>query len=255
MHTRFFAIALALLCPLASSLSAAADDCDELDMALAELERKHHVQIHYQYDPSTFFPPAWISPGMGLAAEQIHWRDVAALISTLEQFLAAHPASVIQGNLEHIYLLGRLSFQGREYGGTHTDKSIYVVWDRARKCTLPFMLSRLHSEFSSTLCDHNTFPIDRWMNTNPPGFRYTGTGFEMLGNNDLYESTDQERADGFLVKYSKSSMENDFNMIASWLFTQPDALEAVAVQSMRIRQKIMLAEEFYRSVSDQYAFR
>jgi hypothetical protein len=255
MHTRFLVTVLAFLCPAASTLSAAVTDTQQLDLVLAELESRHHVQIHYQYEPSAFFPSAWTAPSMDLAAEQIHWRDVAALTSTLEQFLSAHPASVIQENLEHIYLLGRLSFRGREYGGTHTDKNIYVVWDRARKCTLPFILARLHSEFSSTLRDHNTFPIDRWMHANPPDFRYTGTGFEMLGNSDLYQSTDQEWADGFLVQYSKSSMENDFNMISSWLFTQPDALEAIARKSVRIRQKILLAEEFYMSVSDQYAFR
>lgn len=255
MHTRFAAIALALLCLMAPSLSSTVADPQELDLVLSELETRHHVQIHYRYEPSIFFPSAWISPEMGLAAKQIHWRDVAALTSTLEQFLSAHPASVLQGNLEHIYLLGRLSFQGREYGGTHTDKSIYIVWDRSRKCTLPFILKRLHSEFSSTLRDHNAFPTDRWMQVNPPDFNYTGTGFEMLGNIDVYASTDLERADGFLVKYSRSSMENDFNMISSWLFTQPGALEEAAHRSMRLQQKIMLAEEFYRSVSDQYAFK
>ncbi|HSR88577.1 MAG TPA: hypothetical protein VLL07_06445, partial [Pontiella sp.] len=132
---------------------------------------------------------------------------------------------------------------------------IYVVWDRSRKCTPPFILERLHSEFSSTLRDRYTFPSDRWMHANPPGFLYTGTGFEMLGNNDLYESNAREWADGFLVKYSKSSMENDFNMISSWLFTRPDALKTIALQSMRMRRKITLTEEFYMSVSDQYAFR
>ena len=147
MHTRFLAIVFALLCPLASSLFAAAVDPEELDIALAELETRYDVQIHYQYDSSTFFPQAWTAPLMGLAAQPIHWQDAEALTPALEEFLATHPADVIKGNLEHIYLLGRLSFQGREYGGTHTNKSIYVVWDRARKYTLPFLLERLHSEF------------------------------------------------------------------------------------------------------------
>lgn len=254
MHTRFLAIVLALLCSLASSLFAAIDPQD-LDLALAELETRYHVQIHYQYDPSTFFPPAWTAPSMDLIAEQIHWKDVDALTVTLEQFLTSHPAAVIQGNLEHIYLLGQLSFQGREYGGTHTDKSIYVVWDRSRKYTRPFILERLHSEFSSALRDHHAFPSDRWMQVNPSNFHYTGTGFEMLGDGNIYESTDQEWADGFLYKYSRSSMENDFNMISAWLFTKPDVLQTIAMQSTRMHRKIMLAEEFYMSVSDQYAFR
>jgi hypothetical protein len=230
-------------------------DPQELDLQLAELETRTQVQIHYQFDPSTFFPQAWTAAEMDLVAEPIDRQDAEALIPVLEQFFAAHPADIIQANLQHIYLLGRLSFQGREYGGTHTNKSIYVVWDRSRKYTLPFLLERLHSEFSSTLRDHYTFPIDRWMQVNPPDFHYTGTGFEMLGDDSIYESTDQEWADGFLVKYSRSSMENDFNMISAWLFTKPDELETIALQNERVHHKIMLAEEFYMSVSDQYAFR
>ncbi len=77
----------------------------------------------------------------------------------------------------------------------------------------------------------------------------------MLGGGNIYESTDQEWADGFLYKYSRSSMENDFNMISAWLFTKPAVLQTIAGQSTRMRRKIMLAEEFYMSVSDQYAFR
>ena len=253
MHTRFLAIALALLCPSASFLFAAANS-DKLDLTLAELETRYHVQVHYQYDPSTFFPQSWSAPSLELDAEQIHREDAEALTPALEQFLASHPASVIEANLEHIYLLGHLSFQSRDYGGTHADKSIYVVWDRSRKYTVPFLLERLHSEFSSILRDHYAFPADRWTQLNPPNFHYTGTGFEMLGDPNIYESTDQEWSDGFLVKYSKSSMENDFNMLSAWLFTKPDELQTIALHSTRIDQKIRLTEEFYRSISDQYAF-
>jgi hypothetical protein len=254
MYIRLTAIVLILLGSLAPSFSAETD-FNDLDLALTELEAEYHVQIHYEYDPATFFPPAWTGPAMDLLAQEIHWKDAQALVPTLEQFLAGHPAAVIEGHLEHIYLLGRLSFQGRDYGSTHADKSIYVVWDRSRKYTLPFFLERLHSEFSSILREQHVFPVNRWIHVNPPDFRYSGTGFEMLGDKDIYECTDQEWADGFLYKYSRSSMENDFNMISAWLFTKPDELEDIASQSTRIRRKIMLAEEFYMSVSDQYAFR
>ena len=254
MHTRFIAIVLALLCSPASSLSADID-VEDLDRKLDELETRYQVQIHYRYDSATFFPSEWTLPALDLLAEEIHWKDAEALVPALQQFMAAHPAAVIEGHLEHIYLLGRLSFQGRDYGSTYAENSIYMVWDRSRKYTLPFILERLHSEFSSILREQYVFPTDRWKHTNPPNFRYTGTGFEMLGDNDIYECTARQWADGFLYQYSRSSMENDFNMISAWLFTKPDALEDIASQSARIRRKIMLAEEFYRSVSDQYAFR
>jgi len=213
------------------------------------------VHIHTGYDPETFFPAQWREPALELVAQPIHPRDVEILIPVLAEFLSSHPEAVMQENLENIYLLGKLSFKGKEYGGTHQSKSIYVVWDRTRKYDPPFVLRRLHSEFSSILFDYQTFPGEAWEKLNPDGFAYSGTGFEMLDDPDMYKETDEDAAEGFLCKYSRSSLENDFNMISAELFTQPEALEKRAAQYPLIRHKLELSKNFYRSLSDEYAFR
>jgi len=89
---------------------------------------------------------------------------------------------------------------------------------------------------------------------NPEGFRYTGTGFEMLGKESIYGSNEPDQDKGFLVKYSMSSLENDFNMMSAWLFTHPDDLAELGLRHDRIQRKRALTEEFYRSISDQYVF-
>lgn len=255
MHACHLTIVLILLCNTALPSATVASVADDLDIALAEIEARYHVKVHYRYKPVEFFPKKWMTPSLRLSAAPIHIKDATALIPALEQFLSTHPIAVVQGNLEHIYLLGKLSFKGKRYGGTHSGKSIYVVWDHSRKCTTEFALDRFHSEFSSILHDYHAFPRESWAQINPSGFHYTGTGFEMLGDDDIYAPSDQDQSNGFLLKYSKSSMENDFNMISVWLFTKPEDLESLAQQHSRIRQKTILAEEFYSSLSDQYTFR
>jgi len=130
-----------------------------------------------------------------------------------------------------------------------------VVWDRTRKYDVNFIRRRLHSEFSSILRDYTPFPDQEWLQLNPAGFSYTGTGFEMLDDPDIYKESEEDLSEGFLCKYSRSSLENDFNMIAAELFTQPDSLETLAGQYPVIGSKLNLAKAFYRSLSDDYRFR
>ncbi len=253
MQMSFLAFTAAVLC-VGSVVFADAEAIDGPDRELARLEEVYHVQIHGRPDLATSFPPTWLEPSLRMVAAPIENQDAVALMPALEQFLAAHPPSVIKENLEHIYLLGKLSFRERDYGGTHSGKSMYIVWDQNHKNSVEFILERFHSEFSSILRDHHAFPNRRWNAINPTGFSYSGTGFEMLGRGSIYDSTEPDQDNGFLVKYSMSSQENDFNIMSAWLFTRPNDLDVLGRQHERIQRKKMLAEEFYRSLSDQYAF-
>ena len=116
------------------------------------------------------------------------------------------------------------------------------------------MACRLHSEFSSILLEHHSFPTDSWKQINPKGFTYSGSGFEMVDNPSCYDSTDRSCSDGFLVNYCRSSLQNDFNMISSWLFTKKADLDTLSQQHGKLRQKQTIAEQFYTSLSDQYTF-
>ncbi len=249
-NVAFIAVALHLIVPGIAT----AKHPDGMEQKLAELESTYHVRIHSALDPATSFPATWRAPSQRMNTAPIHKQDIHLLLPSLERFLSTHPQPVLAENLEHIYLLGKLSFRERDYGGTHAGKSMYVVWDRKRKNSPQFVLERLHSEFSSILRSHHAFPNDQWKKINPDGFSYTGSGFEMLGKESIYSSHHPDQENGFLVKYSMSSLENDFNMISAWLFARSEELDALTLQYGRIQQKRILAEEFYCSLSDQYSF-
>ncbi|MEN7973888.1 MAG: hypothetical protein ABFR47_08645 [Verrucomicrobiota bacterium] len=233
----------------------ASTETDYLDDQLAQIQAEFNVQVHYRYDANLFFPPEWHLQNLALSASEIEIGEATRMIAVIRQFLAAHPASVIHTELEHIYLLKELNFGGKSYGGTHQKKSMYITCNGIENGYVDdFMLCRLQSEFSSILFENHSFPTNNWILLNPQGFTYSGSGFEVLGNPCLYDYSDHLRAEGFLLIYSQSSLENDFNMISSWLFTKKGELDAVSQQHAKIQQKQDLVEQFYKSLNAQYNF-
>ncbi|NNJ70992.1 MAG: hypothetical protein HKP10_06850 [Kiritimatiellales bacterium] len=252
MAKTYTSLLIALLLPL---LHCFAQDTGAIDAMIQPLEEAYSIRIHYAFDPAAYFPEEWAAPSIAATGRQADLVEVQRIIPIIQAFLANHPATVVQNNLEHIYLLGELVCGGREYGSTHTDKSIYLPCKTVEEgYTSAFLEQRLHSEFSSLLFNLHTFPAAPWLAVNPAGFRYSGTGFEMLRDPLRFDATESYRTDGFLLKYSRSSLENDFNMISAWMFTQPGLLDWVCQQYPRIQQKKTIAENFYRSISSEYAF-
>lgn len=233
----------------------ASPETDHIDKEIALIQAEFNVQVHYLYDTNVYFPKEWMEPSLDLNAGEMDVVEVTRLLPLIRTFLTQHPTELVRNELEGIYLLKALSFRGKAYGSTHADKGMYIVSTGITdRYSDEFMLCRLHSEFSSILLEHHVFPADRWNQIHPDGFVYSGTGFEMVDNPSCYDSTDRSCSDGFLVNYCRSSMQNDFNIVSSWLFTKKDKLDALSQKYPKIRQKQVLAEQFYQSLSTKYVF-
>lgn len=244
------AVLLTLLPQASASL-----ETDYIDQQIALIQTDFGVQVHYRYDPLTFFPAEWKQPALALTAVEIDVSEATRLLPLIRQFLEIHPGPVVHADLENIYLLRELSFKGKPYGGTHRDKNMYIVCDGVRnRYDDAFLLRRLHSEFSSILLVRHPFPTNNWIQFNPEGFTYSGNGFEMVDNPSRYDHTDRSCSDGFLINYCRSSVQNDFNIVSSWLFTKKKELDTLSQQHTRLREKQNIAEQFYTSLSDQYTF-
>lgn len=245
------AIASALLLLATAASAEPGGMADEI----ASIQAEFGVRIHCEYDRNLFFPAPWLTPSVNAAGRQMEPSEILRVLPIIRQFLAAHPASVIRADLHEIYLLGELVCCGKQYGATYAGNSIYLVSKGdAERYTDEFIAQRLHSEFSSILLRHHRFPSEEWQQINDAGFHYSGSGFALIDNPSRYDCTGQSCAEGFLLNYSKSSLENDFNMISSWLFTKKDELDAIARKYSKIKLKQQLAEQFYASLSDQYTF-
>jgi len=227
-----------------------------IERQIQKIKETYGVQVHYMYRPEEYFSSRWLKPPISARGEQLSNKEVKRLLPLIESFLSSYPKSVLDKNLENIYLLSELFFYGKSFGATNNKSSLYIKSMGERKgFTNSFLLSRMFSEFSSILMRNYEFPEKEWQKINPANFKYLGSGVEMLGTEGLYGQDNKLLSMGFIVKYSQSSMENDFNMVSDWLFSQPGLLNKLAKKHKKIRMKMELAVKFYKSIDEGFEFR
>ncbi len=221
---------------------------------VAEIEAQLGVRINHIYNREQFYPRNWLTPPISGSGSQMPPDEVVRLIDVTETFLSRYPKEVLKKNLSDIYFVRGLEFYGKGFGGAYSDSSLYIDnQGEAEGYTKQFLLSTMHSEFSSILMDNyaKQFPKEEWKSLNPEDFTYGGTGVEMLGQKDIFGQTEELLAWGFLVKYCMSSLENDLNMYAFWAFTRDKELQDLAIEHELIGAKYSLFLDFYDSISPE----
>jgi hypothetical protein len=223
----------------------------EIEAKVEQIKNHFGVQVHYRYDANAFFPESWKQTPISGRGAQMPLGEVDRVLAAIEKFLGEYPLEVLHKNLTDIYLVNGLEFYGKGFGGAYSTSALYINNEGQTKgYAEEFLLSTMHSEFSSILMRNyrQQFPGRVWSTLNPDGFSYGGTGVEMLGHGDIFQQTQELLRDGFLFKYSQSSLENDFNMFAFWAFTKPGELQDIAVKYEKINKKYELMTEFYRRI-------
>jgi len=244
---------ISLLLAFGGNQQLKANETTSVERQVRRIEEAHAVRVRHAYDREEFFPARWRRSPISAQGEQIPVEEIRRLLPLVETFLASYPESIIAENLQNIYLLGELSFHGKSYGATNRRDSLYIKSQgRGRGFSDSFLLSRMYSEFSSILLRNYKFPKEAWRSVNPDDFQYVGSGRAVLGRGNLYSQNQRLLSSGFLVKYSQSSLENDFNMISAWLFTQPDRLKRLGKEHAKLGQKVDIAIAFYRSLGIQF---
>jgi hypothetical protein len=232
-----------------------AADAALIDQQIESLRQEYGVQVHYRFDPATYFPKSWLAPPRSAKGSQLDLDEVERFIPIISKFLQRNPKAVIQRNLSDIYLSGTLEFFGKPFGGSNSLKAVYVhSAGKSRGFTDDFLQEGLHHEFSSILMRNYQFPTAQWNQINPPDFSYGNSGVEVLGQTALHGQSDELLTQGFLEKYCRSTMENDFNVVSAWLFVTPDKLKPLVEKYPRIAAKTQLAIAFYRSIDPGYQF-
>ena len=222
-----------------------------LDYRINAIRKTYGVNVHFEYDPHTFFPEQWLRQPVSAKGAPILPKELATVLPIIEDFLSKYPKYILQKNLSDIYLLGELEFYGKSYGATNSKSALYIKSQGESKgFDKSFLLGIMHSEFSSILLRNykNRFPEKDWQATNVPGWKYLGNGTKMLRQHELYGQSEQLLSRGFLVKYALSSLENDFNMFTEWIFTKPNRLRKLASEFHRINEKYQLTIKFYNSI-------
>lgn len=201
------------------------------------------------------YPPAWRSR---LAATPLAACNVAWTTRAVRDALAYYPARLVRRYVSRIYIVDRLYLSGLDIGGTRSSHRIYLAAGSATLEGGHSLARRLHAEMSSILFQAHPGLLDQraWHRANPRGFRYMGSGVEAVrrGRTSLGARADL-LARGFLHTYAMSSLENDFNAIASALFLNEANLSAYAATSPRLRRKVEITRRFYRRVDPWFVQR
>ena len=254
-EVRFLLLILAILIILIPAIVSKYKDELGFISGAGTIEVKYDVRVHHHYDPITYFPGNWLEDPISATGSQLPYEEVERVLPLIDQFLSAYPSRIIDKDLKSIYLVSELTIYGKEFGGTNSWAGIYIKSQGVEKgYSDVFLRGLMHSEFSSILMRNYTFPELKWSRVNRVGFQYSGDGTEALGRRGLYSNDSQLLQDGFLVQYSKSSMENDFNMMSGWLFTRRDELKNLASRYPKIDAKMKLAINFYKSIDNQFMF-
>jgi hypothetical protein len=207
------------------------------------------IVIHVQYDRSLFFPKEWLREPIRCEGAQVEVSETQRVIPIIETFESVFYSKTLRKNLTDIYLVSELKCYGKTFGGTNSRTSIYLnVGPRNKGYSDGFILSTLHAEYSSILMRNYAFPTKAWSAINDNDFTYPNNEVQVVEQNGLYTQTPDLLAAGFLDNYAATSLENDFNEFASWLFVRSEDLCRLQANYRKINQKAVLAENFYSKI-------
>lgn len=203
-----------------------------------------------------FYPDYWKNdPKIKPVAEPIDRKELLRTIPLIRRFVAEYPEGVLARNLKGLYLCKTLQFYGKDFGGTNSADGVYICVKTAELgYTNQFVLSSMHHEFSSILMRNYAFPKSEWAALNPKNFAYTEDAVGALGKKDLLLAQAKYHELGFVCLYSQSSMEEDFNTIADYVFNQRPKLLNLGKSYPKLSAKIQLAMKFYKSVDSRFSF-
>ncbi len=198
------------------------------------------------------FPKHWYENHINASTEPLACGERGRMIRILNIAFTKYPDRVIRENLTGVYLFRSMKFYGVPYGGTNFRNYVYLASDETNpNVTDDFVEGVFHHEFSSILLRNHAPEFNRtaWMRVNPPDFRYGSGGTAAIMNGEASLALDPLlNEQGFLTRYSQSSVEEDVNMFAQHLFSDQWEFWSIVEVNEKVRQKTTLLINFYHAV-------
>jgi hypothetical protein len=144
-----------------------------------------------------------------------------------------------------------ITWNGVHLGGTNFGDRVFVA-TRVDAGDGWGLEQTLHCEVSSVLLNSylECFSLADWNACNPPGFVYAGSGLDAIrtgrGGNQWSK---QWLEKGFLYEYASASVLQDFNSIASALFSGYPLFFRLSERYGRVKKKVELTIRFFEKLS------
>jgi len=218
--------------------------------------KNYNVQILFNVEDK-MFPESWYESEINAEPLSLDSAECERSKQLILNAVKKYPASIINANLEKVYVLKRIKFYGVDYGGTYylDSKTVYVTNSGIENgYTDEFVEQSFHHEFSSILMQAYSFDDTNWKSKNKPGVEYGSGGVNAIieGNSSLDFDSNYNK-NGFLSAYGMSDVENDFNTFAENLFLPSKDFWLICNKYSRIKAKVKIMITFYLSIDEQFS--
>ncbi len=202
----------------------------------ARISAVHGLAIEFGA-PATFFVPPHGPQIDGVQVRRARISEVALALPGIERALSAYPPGFVASIIRAVFIAGELSVGGAPAGGTFGPAWIILSAPEtldgdAIRATC---LLGLHHELSSFVLRRSPATIVRWAELMSGTASFASGPAESLARD---RSPAPDPASGFLSAYGATSFENDFNVYAERIFTEPAEVARLAALHPLVRRKL-----------------
>lgn len=213
------------------------------------------IEVVFIAEPG-MFPWSWQGGKVNAKARSLKVSEIERSKKIIDKALQKYPVGLIESNLEKVYILDTLEFCGISASGTISARRIYLVNKGTEQGYTDNRIEQVfHAELSSILLRNyrDKFNEKSWQAINGIDFCYAKSGKEAIRRNKAsLRISESCLRDGFLNEYAKSTLENDFNQFAKYLFCRSQELWVIADQYDKIRGKVELIISFYHTLDSSF---
>jgi hypothetical protein len=201
-------------------------------------------------DPGTFYTAPFRPADAHIAGVECARADMDAVppaLDGIEEALGRYPVGFVARLAHGIFVCGPMRIGGAEAGGTVGKAWILLAAPLAIGAPSIRLTSLLgvHHELSSLVLARDPSLLPRFGAFAPGRWTYAGGARDSLSRAD---AADPPPSTGFLSAYGGTTPENDFNVYAEKLFTEPAAVSRLAATSPLIARKAAFVMAAYAAV-------
>jgi hypothetical protein len=206
--------------------------------------------------PDTFFVPPYGPSDARVSdveAQPVDRESAAIALEGIERALAQYPAGFVAGLIKAVFVAGELRAGGAEPGGTVGPAWIILAApkDLGRKGIFATSYIGFHHELSSFALEKEPSTLPEWKRFAPAGWKFEEMDARTIiarGHDD-----DPDLATGFLSAYGGTNPENDFNVYAEKIFTEPATVARLAREHPLVRRKLEFVMAVYVRIDPRMA--
>lgn len=213
------------------------------DARRQRLVARHGIEIGLGA-PKTFFVPPYSERDLppSVVADQVDPASAAIALEGIERALEPYPRGFVSGLIKAIFVAGELRVGGAKAGGTVGPAWLILAAPArlGREGIFATAYIGVHHELSSFVLQREPATLSEWQRFAPENSLADPQAIIARG-----AGADPDPETGFLSAYGATNAENDFNVYAEKIFTEPATVQRLARSHALVRKKLRFVVSSY----------